>query len=102
MATYQQCSQSYFVNDISSNDIVVANLTPEQHETNNEWFKSMLSMLKDDGELYVPCLNKSFNKLGEEINNHSNISGQNVGIHKLEPISYYDYRNKEEINNENW
>ena len=76
---------------------MVANLTPEQHETNNEWFKSMLSMLKDDGELYVPCLNKSFNKLGEEINNHSNISGQNVGIHKLQPISYYDYRNKEEL-----
>ena len=97
MATYQQWSQSYFVNDTSRNDIVVADLTPEQHETNNEWFKSMLSMLKDDGELYVPCLNKSFNKLGEEINNHSNISGQNVGIHKLEPISYYDYRNKEEL-----
>ena len=48
---------------------MVADLTPEQHEVNNEWFKSMLSMLKDDGELYVPCLNKSFNKLGEEINN---------------------------------
>ena len=93
MATYQQWSQSYFVNDTSRDDIVVADLTPEQHETNNEWFKSMLSMLKDDGELYVPCLNKSFNKLGEEINNHPNISGQNVGIHKLEPISYYDYRN---------
>jgi len=97
MATYQQWSQSYFVNDTSRDDIVVADLTPEQHETNNEWFKSMLSMLKDDGELYVPCLNKSFNKLGEEINNHSNISGQNVGIHKLQPISYYDYRNKEEL-----
>ena len=102
MATYQQWSQSYFVNDTSRDDIVVADLTPEQHEVNNEWFKSMLSMLKDDGELYVPCLNKSFNKLGEEINTHPNISGQNVGIHKLEPISYYDYRNKEEINNENW
>ena len=38
MATYQQWSQSYFVNDISRDDIVVANLTPEQHETNNEWF----------------------------------------------------------------
>ena len=102
MATYSQWSQSYFVNDTTRNDIVTANLTPEQHQINNEWFKSMLSMLTPDGQLYVPCLNKSFNKLGEEINNHSNISGQNVGIHKLEPISYYDYRNKEEINNENW
>ena len=102
MATYQQWSQSYFVNDTSRNDIVVANLTPEQHETNNEWFKSMLSMLKDDGELYVPCLNKSFNKLGEEINTNFDKSENKVGVHKLEPISYYDYRNKEEINNENW
>ena len=39
MATYQQWSQSYFVNDTTRNDIVTANLTPEQHETNNEWFK---------------------------------------------------------------
>ena len=69
MATYSQWSQSYFVNDTSRDDIVVADLTPEQHEINNEWFKSMLSMLKDDGQLYVPFLNKSFNKLGEEINN---------------------------------
>ena len=60
-------SQTYFVNDTSRDDIVTANLTPEQHEINNKWFKNTLSMLKDDGELYVPCLNKSFNKLGEEI-----------------------------------
>ena len=57
MATYQQWSQSYF-----------PDLTPEKHQTNNNWFELMLTMLKDDGELYVPCLNKSFNKLGEEIN----------------------------------
>ena len=69
MATYSQWSQSYFVNDTSRNDIVTANLTPEQHETNNKWFHNMLTMLKDDGVLYVPCLNKSFNKLGEETNN---------------------------------
>ena len=67
MATYQQWSQSYFVNDTSRNDIVVADLTPEQHETNNKWFHNMLTMLKDDGVLYVPCLDKSFNKLGEEL-----------------------------------
>ena len=53
----QQWSQTYFTN-----------LTPEKHETNNNWFELMLYMLKEDGELYVPCLNKSFNKLGEEIN----------------------------------
>ena len=51
MATYQQWSQSYFVNDTSRDDIVTANLTAEQHETNNEWFHNMLTMLKDDGVL---------------------------------------------------
>ena len=81
MANYQQWSQSYFVNDTSRDDIVVADLTPEQHEINNEWFKSMLSMLTPDGQLYVPCLDKLFNKLGEEIDTH-----------KLQPLAYYDYK----------
>ena len=53
----QQWSQTYFTD-----------LTPEKHQTNNNWFELMLSMLTPEGELYVPCLNKSFNKLGEEIN----------------------------------
>ena len=70
MATYQKWSQSYFTN-----------LTPDQHNANNNWFKNTLSMLKDSGILYVPILDKNFNKLGEEVNTH-----------KLEPISYYDYR----------
>ena len=56
MATYQQWSESYFTN-----------LTSYEHNVNNNWFASMLTMLKDDGELNVPILNKSFNKLGEEI-----------------------------------
>jgi len=60
-------SQTYFVNDTSRDDIVVANLTPEQHEINNEWFNNILAMLTDSGILYVPILNKSFNKLGEEL-----------------------------------
>ena len=67
MANYQEWSQTYFVNDTSRDDIVTANLTPEQHEINNKWFASMLSMLKDDGVLFVPVLNKQFNKLGEEL-----------------------------------
>ena len=69
MATYSQWSQSYFVNDTSRNDIVTANLTPEQHEINNEWFQSMRDRLTDSGILYVPILDKEFNKLGEEITN---------------------------------
>ena len=58
MATYQQWSQSYF------ND-----LTLEQHIANNNWLMNTLTMLKDDGALYVPNLNKTFIRLGEEINN---------------------------------
>ena len=58
MATYYKWSESYF------ND-----LTIREHNVNNEWFNSMLNMLKEDGQLYVPILNKSFNKLGEEIDN---------------------------------
>tara|TARA_B100000287_G_scaffold427006_1_gene475879 strand:- start:660 stop:851 length:192 start_codon:yes stop_codon:yes gene_type:complete len=63
-------------------------------------------MLKDDGVLYVPILNKSFNRLGEEINTNSDKSEDKVGTHKLQPISYYnhsvDINNivKEEINND--
>ena len=69
MATYQQWSQSYFVNDTSRDDIVVADLTPDQHNMNNRWFQSIRDKLTDSGQLYVPNLNKTFNKLGEEINN---------------------------------
>ena len=56
MANYQQWSQSYFTN-----------LTTIEHEINNSWFTSMLSMLKEDGILYVPVLDKEFNKKGEQI-----------------------------------
>ena len=58
MATYQQWSQSYF-----------DNLTPDQHNANNQWFKSMRDKLTSNGILYVPILDKQFNKLGEETNN---------------------------------
>ena len=51
-------SQTYFTN-----------LTLDQHNVNNNWFKNTVAMLKDDGKLYVPTLNKTFNRLGEEINN---------------------------------
>jgi len=42
-------------------------LTWEEHHLNNEWFNNMIAMLKEDGVLYVPYLNKSFNKQGEEL-----------------------------------
>ena len=56
MATYQEWSQSY-----------IKGLTISEHNANNEWFNNMLTMLKDDGILYVPMLDKSFNKLGKEV-----------------------------------
>ena len=64
MANYQQWSQTYFVHDTSRDDIVTANLTPDQHISNSNWFRSMLTMLKDDGILYVPILDKNFDRLG--------------------------------------
>ena len=67
MATYTQWSQSYFVNDTSRNDIVTADLTSEQHNVNNQWFQLMRDILTDSGVLYVPILDKEFNKLGEEL-----------------------------------
>ena len=42
-------------------------LNEEQHKINNQWFKNMLSYLNDTGTLYVPNLDKCFNKQGEEI-----------------------------------
>ena len=37
------------------------------HDINNKWFNLMIKYLKDDGVLYVPDLDKSFNKSGEEV-----------------------------------
>ena len=57
MATYQQWSQSYF-----------PDLTSEEHNINNNWFQLMRDRLTDSGILYVPILDKEFNKSGEEVN----------------------------------
>ena len=81
MANYQQWSQSYFTN-----------LTLDQHIVNNNWFMNTLTMLKPDGTLYVPCLDKSFNKLGKEVNNDLDKFEDKVNTHKLQPLAYYDYR----------
>ena len=56
MATYQQWSQSYFTD-----------LTSDKHNVNNQLFLSMRDKLTDSGILYVPILDKEFNKLGEEL-----------------------------------
>ena len=38
------------------------------HDINNKWFNLMISYLKEDGVLYIPDLDKSFNHKGEEVN----------------------------------
>jgi len=43
------------------------NLNKKQHLINNIWFNNILKQLKKDGFLYVPNINKSFNKQGQEI-----------------------------------
>ena len=43
------------------------NLTEFQHNINNIWFYNTLKQLKKNGFLYVPNINKKFNKQGQEI-----------------------------------
>ena len=50
---FSNWSQTYFTN-----------LTLDQHIANNNWLMNMLTMLKDDGILYVPILDKQFDRLG--------------------------------------
>jgi len=45
-------------------------LTEAQHKANDEWFENMLKFLKDKGVLFVPNLQKTFNKKGEEISSY--------------------------------
>ena len=43
------------------------NLSPYQHYVNNVWFINTLDKLKDTGKLYIPDINKTFNKYGDLI-----------------------------------
>ena len=60
MAYHHEWSQSYMKD---------YQLTFEEHHMNNEWFNNMIGRLTPTGQLYVPLIDKSFNRLGEEINN---------------------------------
>ena len=42
-------------------------LTFVEHHLNNELFNNSLAMLKPTGVLYVPLLDKQFNKQGDEV-----------------------------------
>jgi len=50
-------------------------LSDYQHDVNDAWFEQMLALLKPDGILGIPNLQKFFNKRGEEVPR----SGENGG-----------------------
>ena len=50
-------------------------LTEAQHKINDNWFKNMLNFLNNTGILFVPNLQKSFNKKGVEVGS-GHISGR--------------------------
>ena len=59
MAYHHEWSQSY---------MKAYQLTFEEHHLNNEWFNNMINRLTPEGQLYVPLIDKTFNRLGEEVN----------------------------------
>ena len=59
MAYHHEWSQSYMKD---------YQLTWEEHHMNNEWFNNMINRLTPEGQLYVPLIDKTFNRLGEEVN----------------------------------
>mgnify|MGYP003148042299 FL=1 len=61
------CGGSNYMKIASWSKKYYEGLTEAQHKANDEWFKNMLKFLKDKGVLFVPNLQKSFNKKGEEI-----------------------------------
>jgi len=42
-------------------------LAEAQHKVNDVWFKAWTRVLKNTGVLFVPNLQKSFNRKGEEV-----------------------------------
>ena len=58
MAYHHEWSQSYMKD---------YQLTFEEHHMNNEWFNNMINRLTPEGQLYVPLIDKTFNRLGEEV-----------------------------------
>ena len=44
-----------------------SNLTSYEHQVNNEWFETHSARLGENGTIFVPMLNKVFNKTGQEV-----------------------------------
>ena len=61
------CGGSNYMKIASWSKKYYEGLNEAQHKVNDVWFKNMLKFLKDKGVLFVPNLQKSFNKKGEEI-----------------------------------
>ena len=66
MAYHHEWSQSYMKD---------YQLTFEEHHMNNEWFNNMINRLTPEGQLYVPLIDKTFNRLGEEVNTYNSNEG---------------------------
>jgi|TARA_Y100000294_G_scaffold16600_1_gene14672 hypothetical protein len=61
------CGGSNYMKIASWSKKYYEGLNEAQHKVNDVWFKNMLKFLKDKGVLFVPNLQKTFNKKGEEI-----------------------------------
>ena len=59
-----------------------------EHQYNDIWFNNMLNKLTEKGQIYVPILNKSFNKLGEEIENSMALNHLILGVNYEKRIKY--------------
>ena len=67
-----------------------------EHQYNDIWFNNMLNKLTEKGQLYVPILNKSFNKLGEEIENSMHLT--NTILHKEDLLYNVLWKIKDKTN----
>ena len=82
MATYSQWSQSYFVNDTSRDDIVVADLTSDQHDVNNQWFQCMRDKLTDNElkeEISLTMDEEIYDELVDNVTNETVLDTNNNG-----------------------
>ena len=51
-----------------------------EHQYNDIWFNNMLNKLTEKGQLYVPILNKSFNKLGKKLKTQWHMTNNYLNI----------------------
>ena len=64
---YCLCGGSNYMKIVSWSKKYYEGLTEAQHKANDDWFKDTLKLLNNAGILFVPNLQKSFNKKGVEV-----------------------------------